>query len=61
MSFLSKESQSLYPFDLVHSDVWGPCHYSTMLGYRDFITFVGDHSRMTWIYLLKDRDRKSVV
>ena len=55
MSFPSKESQSLYPFDLVHSDVWGPCHYSTRLGYRDFITFVDDLSIMTWIYLLKDR------
>ena len=26
-----------------------------MLGYRYFITFVDDHSRMAWIYLLKDR------
>ena len=55
MSFPSKESQSLHPFDLVHLDVWGPCRYSTVLGYRYFITFVDDHSRMTWIYLLKDR------
>lgn len=26
-----------------------------MSGYRYFITFVDDHSRMAWIYLLKDR------
>ena len=26
-----------------------------MLGNRYFITFVDDHSRMAWIYLLKDR------
>ena len=55
VSFPSKESRSLHPFDLVHSDVWDPCQYSTMSGYRYFITFVDDHSRMTWIYLLKDR------
>ena len=53
--FLSKESRSLRPFDLVQLDVWGPYHYSIVSGYRYFITFVDDHFRMTWIYLLKDR------
>ena len=53
--FLSKESRSLRPFDLVQLDVWGPYRYSIVSGYRHFITFVDDHFRMTWIYLLKDR------
>ncbi|KAK4382103.1 Retrovirus-related Pol polyprotein from transposon RE2 [Sesamum angolense] len=28
--------------------------------FRYFITFVDDYSRMTWVYLLKDRSQKSV-
>lgn len=41
-SFPSKESQSLYPFDLVHLDIYDPCHYSTLLGHQYFITFVAE-------------------
>ena len=32
-----------------------------MLGNRYFITFVDDHSRMAWIYLLKDRSSVLIV
>jgi hypothetical protein len=49
----NKRSENL--FDLVHSDVWGPCLVTTVFGFRYFISFVDDHSRMTWIYLLKER------
>lgn len=43
------------PFDLVHSNVWGLCRYFTMSGKIYFIIFVDDHSKMNWLYLLKDR------
>ncbi|KAK8921120.1 hypothetical protein KSP39_PZI020446 [Platanthera zijinensis] len=52
-------SCSLYrssaPFDLLHSDVWGPYKHTSISGFRYFITFIDDYSRLTWLYLLRDR------
>ena len=43
------------PFELVHSDVWGPCPIVSKTGFRYFVTFVDDFSRVTWLYLMKNR------
>ncbi|KAK8913906.1 hypothetical protein KSP39_PZI024435 [Platanthera zijinensis] len=44
------------PFDLIHSDVWGPAPTLTVgRGSSYFVTFIDDFSRCTWVYLLKDR------
>ncbi|KAK2966742.1 hypothetical protein RJ640_001066 [Escallonia rubra] len=42
-------------FELVKSDVWGPCPVLSKSGFRYFVTFVDDFSRMTWIYFMKNR------
>ena len=42
------------PFELVHSDVWGPSRESSF-GFRYFVTFIDDCTRTTWLYLIKDR------
>ena len=43
------------PFELVHSDVWGPCPVVYPIGFRYFDTFVDHYSRTTWLYLMKNR------
>ncbi|KAK2970814.1 hypothetical protein RJ640_010086 [Escallonia rubra] len=43
-----------FAFELVHSDVWGPCPVLSKSGFRYFVTFVDDFSRMTWIYFMKN-------
>ena len=43
------------PFELVHSDVLGPCPVVSLTGFRYFVTFVDDYSRTTWLYLMKNR------
>lgn len=43
------------PFELVHSDVWGPCPVTSKSGFKYFVTFVDDYSRVTWLYLMKNR------
>ena len=53
MSRVNKRAAS--PFELVHSDVWGPCHIESKSGFKYFVTFVDDYSRTTWLYLMKNR------
>ncbi|RVW80413.1 Retrovirus-related Pol polyprotein from transposon TNT 1-94 [Vitis vinifera] len=35
------------PFELVHTDVWGPCRTASTLGFQYFVTFIDDYSRLT--------------
>ncbi|CAL2278311.1 unnamed protein product [Prunus armeniaca] len=44
------------PFTLIHSDVWGPLPITAPSGVRWFVTFVDDYTRMTWLYLLKNKN-----
>ena len=53
LSFVSHNHLSVYPFDLVHCDVWGPFHTLTVEGYKYFLTLVDDSSRYTWVYMMK--------
>ena len=48
-------SHALPPFDLIHSDVWGPSPITTQGGSRYFVIFVDDFSRYNWIHLFKNR------
>lgn len=43
------------PFELVHSDVRGPCPVVSKAGFKYFVTFVDDYFRMTWLFLMKNR------
>nr|CAN67317.1 hypothetical protein VITISV_019719 [Vitis vinifera] len=43
------------PFELVHTDVWGPCRTASTLGFQYFVTFIDDYSRCTWLFLMKTR------
>ena len=43
------------PFELVHSDVWGPCPVLSPTGFKYFVTFMDDFSRVTWLYLMNSR------
>ena len=52
LPFNSSLSRASKPFEIVHSDIWGPINES-FDGYKYFVTFVDDFTRITWIYLLK--------
>jgi transposase InsO family protein len=67
---LAKQSRSVYhthlyvpsnPFTMVHSDVWGPSRVTTLNGKRWFITLIDDHTRLTWVYLMKDKSEVETV
>ncbi|KAL6278328.1 hypothetical protein ACE6H2_021929 [Prunus campanulata] len=52
LPFNSSKSRANKPFEIVHSDIWGPT-IESFDGYKYFVTFVDDFSRTTWLYLLK--------
>ena len=52
---------SSQPFSLVHSDIWGPCRIKNISGSKWFITFIDDHTRLCWVYLLKDKSKASTT
>ncbi|KAK9911087.1 hypothetical protein M0R45_035010 [Rubus argutus] len=52
LPFSSSLSRASKPFEIVHSDIWGPV-LESYDGFKYFVTFVDDFTRITWLYLLK--------
>ena len=44
---------ALTPFELIHSDLWGPTPITSINGFKYYVLFTNHFSRFTWIYLLK--------
>ncbi|PKU70985.1 Retrovirus-related Pol polyprotein from transposon TNT 1-94 [Dendrobium catenatum] len=40
------------PFDLIHTDVWGPAPLNSTDGQRYYIIFIDDFTRYSWLYLM---------
>lgn len=55
-SFEPHNNRTAAIFDMIHADVWGPFSTCSHAGYQDFLTIVDDHSRYTWIFLMKKKD-----
>ena len=53
--FNNSGSFSSTPFDLIHSNIWGPAPIPTERGFKYFVIFVNDFAQYTWIYLLHHR------
>ncbi|XBI69219.1 hypothetical protein VPH35_048321 [Triticum aestivum] len=54
-NYPSSNERSKIPFDVVHSDVWGPSVVTALTGDRYYVTFIDGFSRCTWLYLLKHK------
>ena len=55
LPFNKSDSFSSAPFDLIHSDIWGPTPIPIKGGSKYFVIFVDDFSQYIWIYLLHHR------
>ncbi|CAN6563085.1 unnamed protein product [Malus baccata var. baccata] len=60
-SFPPSMNKRALPFELVHSDVWGPSPVVTSSGIKWFVTFVDDCTRMTWLYVLKNKSDVGMI
>ena len=54
--FGSSASRSKEIMDFIHSNVCGPMSTKSLGGRLYCATFIDDHSRKTWIYLIKSKD-----
>jgi len=52
--FNNSELLSTGIFDLIHPNVWGPSLVTSIGGFRYFVVFIDDHSRYSWIFLIKN-------
>ena len=51
----SRSNRSGTVLHKVHSDICGPMQNPSVSGYRHFITFIDDHSRMCFVYPMRKR------
>ncbi|KAG7546386.1 Integrase catalytic core [Arabidopsis suecica] len=61
LSFPSSNNICNSTFELLHIDIWGPFSVETLEGFKYFLTIVDDHSRATWVYLLKSKSEVLTV
>ena len=53
--FTEKGEQAIECLRLIHSDVCGPINVQAIRGISYFITFIDDHSRYGYVYLMKHK------
>ncbi|KOM56062.1 hypothetical protein LR48_Vigan10g195400 [Vigna angularis] len=53
-SYPISNKKSTSPFDLIHTDVWGPV-VASISGAKWFVTFIDDCTRVTWTYLMSNK------
>ena len=61
VSFPISNSRSSLPFHLIHSDIWGPSTIPNVSGARWFVSLIDDCTRVTWLFLLKQKSDVGIV
>ena len=60
-SFLKSNTKTLNPFSLIHNDIWGPTTVPNISGAKWFVSFIDDCTRVSWVYLLKNKSDVSTI
>jgi transposase InsO family protein len=56
-AFPSSDNKTGGILDLIHSNLCGPMSSISLSGYEYYVTLIDDHSRKTWIYFMKTKDK----
>nr|CAN65095.1 hypothetical protein VITISV_011639 [Vitis vinifera] len=49
------------PFSMIHSDIWGPSRIKNVTGTRWLVSFIDVHTRLTWVFLMKEKSETSQI
>ena len=55
LPFPSSRFVATAPFELVHTDLWGPTPLTSINGFQYYVIFVDHYTRFTWLYLLQNK------
>ena len=55
LPFLKSQFIAFTPFELVHSNLWGPAPMKSINGFKYYVLFIDHFTKFTWIYLLKSK------
>lgn len=67
---LAKHHKNKYPaqpytptslFSLIHSGIWGLFRVYTLVGKRWFMTIIYNHTRVCWVFLLKEKHEGETI
>ena len=61
VSYPLSNNKTSFPFQLIHTDVWGPSRVPNISGARWFVSFIDDCSRVTWLFLMKNKSDVSTI
>ena len=53
--FIGKGERAKEILGLIHTDVYGPMNTAAMEGFSYFITFIDDHSRFSYVFLMRHK------
>ncbi|CAA0818610.1 Uncharacterized mitochondrial protein AtMg00810, partial [Striga hermonthica] len=55
LPFNDSETEYTLPFELVHSDLWGPSPIKSKTSHLYYLNFVDQFTKFTWIFFLKQK------
>lgn len=55
LPFLKSQFIANSPFELIHSDIWGPTPVNSVNGFKYYVLFIDHYTRFTWIYFLENK------
>ncbi|KAM1070145.1 hypothetical protein TB1_002021 [Malus domestica] len=55
LPFQSSEHKSVIPFEIVHSDLWGPSPCNSIDGYKYYVTLIDECTRYCWLFPLVNK------
>lgn len=61
MNFPSVVHTSTAPFQIIHTDMWGPSSVLSLDGFRFYLLIVDEFTRYTWIYPLHAKSEVASV